>query len=177
MTRRVITENGINGRQIKTRRVRLKIKATDLAVMMQISTESLMRVENCMPYVPTRSVLVHADEVLHQFENATMAELLDTVARHERFDGAFFAMDEKEYGEKLANLKRRSVQAERRIVEKLKFIKEPPMGEQLYVITFEDGTTQQEYGQSESDVRDFISRCFAFKCPIRSVELYEPPAE
>lgn len=46
------------------------------------------------------------------------------------------------------------------------------MQEQFWLITFENGETQEEYGKDEADVRDFISRCFKFKGPIKSVELH-----
>lgn len=51
------------------------------------------------------------------------------------------------------------------------------MPEQIYVIEFEraDQPSQEEYGKSEEDVRDFIQRCFKFKGPIKSVALLHPP--
>lgn len=48
--------------------------------------------------------------------------------------------------------------------------------EALYVVTYESGDTQEEYGADEADVRDFISRCFKFKGPIKSVELFRGEA-
>lgn len=43
------------------------------------------------------------------------------------------------------------------------------MQETFWLITFESGETQEEYGSSEADVRDFIQRCFKFKGTIKSV--------
>jgi len=42
----------------------------------------------------------------------------------------------------------------------------------FYIVTFENGDTQEEYGASEADVRDFIARSFKFKGPIKSVVLH-----
>lgn len=48
--------------------------------------------------------------------------------------------------------------------------------ESLYVIEFEraDQMSQEEFGKSDEDVRDFIGRCFKFKGPIKSVSLKFP---
>lgn len=44
--------------------------------------------------------------------------------------------------------------------------------ETFWLITFTSGETQEEYGSSEADVRDFIARCFKFKGDIKSVEVH-----
>lgn len=38
----------------------------------------------------------------------------------------------------------------------------------IWLITFESGETQEEYGSSVQDVREFIARSFHHKGPVRS---------
>ena len=45
------------------------------------------------------------------------------------------------------------------------------MHEAMYLITYVNGETQEEFGNSVADVRDFISRCFKFQGPIKSIQL------
>lgn len=51
------------------------------------------------------------------------------------------------------------------------------MQETFWLITFESGETQEEYGANEQDVRDFIQRCFKFKGAIKKVEVHPDTIE
>ena len=41
--------------------------------------------------------------------------------------------------------------------------------QQMYVVTYESGETQEEYGTCESDVREFIQRSFSHMGTIKDI--------
>ena len=163
----------LTGRNLQRWRKRIGIKRSDLAYFLCVKPEALQKVENLQPYTGTVAILERADRALTRFDGADIGTLIkDYMTAEAHFNP--YADHEYEHGVEAATLMRAEIYAHHRILNHLKTIKEPPMGEQLYTITFESGETQQEYGKDEADVRDFISRCFKFKGPIKSVALYQP---
>lgn len=171
--RRIISENGMNGRLLQVRRRRLGIKSSDLAALLWLKVDAINRVENCLPYIPTRETIVHLDEVLARFETQDIETLIKDYMHAEAYNSPF-ADYEYEHGEEIAKSMRQEIEAHHRILTQLKTIKEPPMGTQLYTVTFENGDVQHEYGTDEEDVRIFIARSFHFKGPVKSVALFQP---
>lgn len=41
--------------------------------------------------------------------------------------------------------------------------------QQMYVVTYESGETQEEYGMNEADVREFIQRSFSHMGTIKDI--------
>jgi transcriptional regulator with XRE-family HTH domain len=163
----------LTGRNLQRWRKRLGIKSSDLAHYMSVTVDVLNKVENQQPYTGTRAILERADRALTWFDSADIQALMRDYKEAEAYNNPLSDY-EYEYGAEVAEQMRNAINAHHRILQHLKTIKEPPMGEQLYTVTFENGATQQEYGKSEEDVRDFIARCFKFKGPIKSVALYQP---
>lgn len=163
----------LTGRNLQRWRIRLGIKSSDLAHYMGVNVDALNKVENQQAYTGTGAILERANRALTWFDSADIQALIRDYKEAEAYNSPY-ADHAYEHGDERAEQMHNEINAHHRILQHLKTIKEPPMGEQLYTITFENGAVQQEYGKSEEDVRDFIARCFKFKGPIKSVELYQP---
>lgn len=166
-------EAATDGRMMQVRRKRLGLKSSDVAAMLLEDVQNINAVENAKPYVSAGDLIYRLHYLYKRFEDATITDLIRDYVRSEA-ENHPHSDYEYELGDELAAKNRACILAHYKILQQLKRIKVPPMGEQLYVITFKDGTTQEEYGKSEADVRDFIQRCFKFRGEVQSVTLYQP---